>query len=45
MDHNTFISGLARQLGKTNKEVAAFSDLLANTIREAACNHDNVAYP
>lgn len=45
MDHNTFISGLARQLGKTNKEVTALTDSLANTIREAACNLDNIAIP
>lgn len=45
MDHNTFISGLARQLGQTNKEVTALTDSLANTIREAACNLDNIAIP
>lgn len=45
MDHNTFISGLARHLGKTNKEVTALTDSMVATICEVACNLDNVAIP
>lgn len=45
MDHNTFISGLARQIGKSDKEVAALTESLAETIREISCNLDNVAIP
>lgn len=45
MDHNTFITGLARQLGKDVQEVDSLVGCLAKTIKENASELDSVAIP
>lgn len=45
MEHKTFISGLARQLGKDINETEALVCALNNAISEAATSLDSVAIP
>lgn len=45
MDNNTFISGLARQIGKDPAEVKELTSALIDSIKESLCNLDSVAVP
>lgn len=45
MDHNTFITGLARQLGKTHDEVNNLTSSLTELIKDASCDLDSIAIP
>lgn len=45
MDNNTFIAGLARQIGKEPAEVKTQASALTESIKEALCNLDSIAVP
>lgn len=45
MDHKTFISGLARQLGKDNDKTDKLTQALTQAIVDAASSLDSVAIP
>ena len=45
MDHKTFISGLARQLGKDNDKTDKLTQALTQAIMDAASSLDSVAIP
>lgn len=45
MDNNTFIAGLARQIGKEPTEVKTLTTELTESIKEVLCNLDSIAVP
>ena len=45
MDNNTFIAGLARQIGKEPAEVKTLTTELTESIKEVLCNLDSIAVP
>jgi len=45
MDHNTFISGLARQLRKQPQEIEALTESIAKALKDNAAELNSVAIP
>ena len=45
MNHNTFITGLARQFGKNTDEVSRLTSSLTEIIKDACCDLDSIAIP